>query len=398
MIYSSNIKEYINNIMTNVVPISDLARMPVNPSGLVNLTKDISLQWPIELPNSVEAGLYRHEKSSTTRYGILANRDINTLNPVFHSHYFKPFSGGMKSANNLIAQSILELYPTPIQTYGAVLENSTISGGVIDLNHLVTKHEHLPVESIRLDMFLNSLGLDKEINSFADLQRLIKLEYTSKFLSERAIVQLALCSYFLPNAVGEVDANSRNIILLKDPRTGKFEYVTRIDAESNTYFNDLNNERSGKKMLPKGIFHGNEYFDTEFLKAIGDKDQRIDWDLFASFTFLADKIASTNNIDNAIFSGYRRNYARVPYDKVRPNSMADNYFGIDAYGSFSQSTIERAKRYHAKVFSALGFNYSTHLPFEDMKVAEPSELKMQLFDHTGRPLTVKETEEIEREL
>lgn len=396
---SSELKNYLNNIMTNVIPISDLARMPVTYSGLVDITKDIALRWPIELPNSVGAGLYRHEKSSTTRYGILANRDVNTANPVYHSHYFKPFHGGsMAAANNLIAQSILELYPTPIQTYGAVVDNSTISGGVVDLNHLVTRYEHLPVNSIRLDMFLNRLGFDKEINSFWDLQRVIKFEHISKFLSERAIVQLALCSYFLPNAVGEVDANSRNIILLQDPRTGKYEYVTRIDAESNTYFNDLNNERSGKRIMPKGIFHGNEFLEAEFLKAISDRNSVIDWELFSSFTFLADKITTRDNLDNAIFGGYKRNYARAPVNIYRPTSMAERYFGVDAYGEFSNSTIDRAKRYHAKVFNALGFIYSSHLPFEDMKPAEPSELMMQLFDETGRPLTAEETEEIEKEL
>lgn len=398
MTYAMDLKNYINNIVTDVLPISDLSRMPVTRSGLVNVTPEFSLPWSIELPDSVKAGLYLHEKSSTNRMGILANRDINTANPVYHSHYFKPFSGNLKSVDNIIAQSILELYPTPVQTYGAVLENTTLAGGVIDLNHLVTKNEYLPVNSIRFDMLLNKLGLDKEINSFSDLQKFIEFEGTSKLLSERAIVQLALCSYFIPNAVGEVDANSRNIILLKDPTTGKYEYVARIDAESNTYFNDINNERSGKKVLPKGIFNGNEYFETEFLKAIKEHDSSIDWDLFSSFTFLADKIASRSNIDNAIFNGYRRNYGRTPIESRDMDSMPYFYFGPEAYGKFSQSTIDRAKRFHNNVFTALGSSYSSRLPFEDMKISKPNELQMQLFNRDGKPLTAKEAEEIEREL
>ena len=390
--YASNVEEYIKNIITDVLPASDLARMEVTPSGLVPLTKNNSVDWPIELPDSVGAGLYHHEKSSTTRHGVLADTSTSTLNPVYHSYYFRPFSGVLSCFDKLVAQSILELYPTPVQTYGSVVHDSIVAGGVVDLNYLRTKEGKLGVKAIRLDMLLNSLGFDKEINSFADLQAFMKSPIVRQFLSERAIVQIGLESYAMPNAVGEVDSNSRNIIVLIDPITGKGEYVCRIDAESNTYFNDINKERSGKSILPKGIFHGNEFFETEFLKAIREKDSSIDWDLFASLTFLASKLTSTDMIDRAVFNGFKRNYHRVPFDKIRETSAAHNHFNFPVYKDFSQASIDRAKRYHDAVFSQIGRRLE-HMPFEGMNVGVPNSLEMQPLNAKGKPLTPDEEKE-----
>ena len=141
----SSVNEYINSIITDVVPASDLAMLDVTPSGLVRIDRSNSMEWPIELPDSVGAGLYLHEKSSTTRVGVLANNSSSSLNPVYHSYYFKPFSGVIKCFDSLVAQSILEIYPTPVQTYGAVFNESMIAGAVADLNHLRTKDGHLRV-------------------------------------------------------------------------------------------------------------------------------------------------------------------------------------------------------------------------------------------------------------
>lgn len=399
--YASNIEQYIKNIQTDILPASDLAMYQANRNGLVFLDINSAMPWNLQLPNSVEAGLYKHEKSSTTRMGVLAKHGNPHNNQIFHSYYSKPFYGGMKIWDNLIAQSILELYPTPIQTYGTVTETNSISGSVIDLNHLRTKEGHLPVQAVRFDMMLHTLGLGKEINSFMDLQNFINNENTKKLFSERAIVQLGLCTYFIPNAVGEVDANSRNIIILNDPNTGKFEYCARIDAESNTYFNDINNERSGKKVLPKGIFHGNEYFETEFLKAINEKDSSVDWKLFASFTNLANTLTSRNHIDNAIFNGYRRNYGRAPiseYDVLyhaNGFSPVEKLFGFEAYSDFSNATIDRAKRYHDAVFSALkSYPSNNNVPFENMETSKPTKLEQCPFNAKGEPLNIEEEMEL----
>ena len=393
--YVSSVDEYIKNIITDVLPPSDLARIQVNPSGLVRLDNTNSTEWSIELPDSVGAGLYAHEKSSTTRVGILTNRDKSTLNPVYHSSYFKPFGGTlMRVFDSLIAQSILELYPMPVQTYGAIQHDSIISGGVVDLNHLRTKDSHLNVKTMRLDMFLALVGLGKEINSFIDLQNFMKNPVVKEFLSDRAIVQVALESFAMPNAVGEVDANSRNVLILFDPITGKGEYVARIDAESNTYFNNRNNERSGKNVLPKGILHGNEFFESEFLKEISQRNTSIDWDLFASITNLAHKLTSRDYVDSAVFGGYRRNYHRVPNDMIRESSPAYTHFGAEAYKDFSEKTIDRAERYHKNIFAALGARRSSEaMPFGTIKADKPNMLEQIPFNSKGQPLSPEEEAE-----
>ena len=388
--YVSSVDEYIKNITTNILPPSDLARMRITPNGLVRIDHTNSMEWPIELPDSVGAGLYQHEKSSTTRVGVLSNHNNSALNPVYHSYYFKPFTGVFKCFDSLVAQSILEIYPTPVQTYGAVYNESTIAGAVTDLNHLRTKDSHLNVKAIRLDMFLNSLGFNKEITSFLELQAFMKSPDVHSLLSDRAIVQIALESYSIPNAVGEVDSNSRNVIILIDPITGKGEWAARIDAESNTYFNERNNERSGKKILPKGIFHGNEFFDTEFLPAIKQRPTCIDWNLFASLSNLTSKLTSRNKIDAAIFGGHIRNYARVPLEQVRENSAAHAHFGPSAYEDFSTKTIARANRYNEAVLNALGCVYSDHMPFGKIDAAIPTKLEQVPFNSKGKPLTPEE--------
>lgn len=375
--YTSSLNEYIKNLITDVLPVSDLMYMPLYQNGLRKMNAENCVSLPIELPNSVKAGLYLHEKSSTTRLGVLVN---NSKSPVkaYHSHYFKPFTDGiMRDYDSLVAQSVLELYPTPVQTYGAVCDERIVTGGVIDLNYLRTKEGKLKAETCRFDMLLYSMGFGKEINSFYDLQCFLKDPKVQTIFSDRALAQLALCTYFIPNAIGEVDANSRNIILIKDPITQKFEYVARIDAESNTYFNSQNNERSGKNILPKGIFHGNEFFESEFLNAIKEKQVGIDWDLFASFTFLASKIASTDRIDTAIFGGHGRNMRMLyRYPDVQPTMSAKRYFGEDAYTEFSKESIDRAKRYHNNVFTALGRNYVNRFPYEKMEKRPANKLEM----------------------
>ncbi len=393
--YTSSLNDYIKNLITDVLPVSDLINQPLYQNGLRNMNASNSVTWSIELPNSVEAGLYLHEKSSTTRLGVLIDSSKPPVK-AYHSHYFKPFPGGiMKAYDSLIAQSVLELYPTPVQTYGAVCDERIASGGVIDLNYLRTKDGKLKAQACRFDMLLNSMGFGKEINSFYELQCFLKDPKVQTMFSDRALTQLALCTYFIPNAIGEVDANSRNIIVIKDPISQKIEYVARIDAESNTYFNTQNNERSGKNILPKGIFHGNEFFESEFLKAITEKQASIDWDLFASFTFLASKIASTNRIDDAIFSGHRRNlHMLYRYPDVRPTLSAERYFGQDSYMEFSKASIDRAKRYHDNVFTALGRNYVSRFPFENMEKRTPNKLEMIPLKGDKTPLTPQEETEL----
>ena len=406
MIYnkSSSVDNYIKNLITDVVPRSDLFDIPINSSGLRMLNNSNCIYWPVELPDSVEAGLYAHEKCSTTRYGIFVNPNASKI--LVHSYYVKPFHAtNIECFQKLVAQSVLYLYPTPITTHGAVVDPEVapiISGAVVDLNHLKTQDGGIRVPSIRLDMFLKANNFEKEINSFMDLQKLLKDPNITKKISERALVQIALCSYFIPNAIGEVDANSRNIILLADPRTGKYEYAARIDAESNTYFNDINGERSGKSILPKGIKKANEPFHQIFLKTIKEKDTDVDWDLFSSLLSLTSAYLKNTKVDEDIFQGYKDNYMRVPDSERRKFSVAERYFSMDAYGEFAgtygsekekdRATIARKDRFINNTSFALGGRYKKEFPFaEEMeKSIKPEKFEMQDFDLRGK--------EVEREM
>lgn len=385
--FHTDLKRYVNSLITDVLPRSDLAMMKVNKNGLVMLDSNNSTDYFVELPDSVKAGIYEHEKCSTTRRGILIP-GTSTTNPKFHSYYIRPFSGNLSALEKIIAQSVLELYPVPLATYGVVTNASvapTIGASVVDLNHLITQDGH-PVQSIRLDMLLHSLGLGKDIYSFLDLQRVLSDENITKLASPRALVQLALSSYFIPNSIGEVDANSRNIIMLKSPESGKYEYAVRIDAESNTYFNQINGERSGQKRVPKGIFTANESFEDEFLKAIKQKDRNIDWELFAGFMLLNEKMTSQSKIDNAIFSGFQKNYNRVSPEDMRFSSAVASYFGLIAYEDFSKETIARAKRFNDYIFSALSMPQSK-IPYEDIEMKPSTEkFSMKTFDKFGQEI------------
>lgn len=391
--YATSVKEYIDNIMTDILPVSDLAMMDVNSSGLVILNDDNSVEWSIELPDSVGAGLYSHEKSSTLRGGVISKR----VPGVYHSHYVKPCGGAIiRSFDNLVAQSVLELYPLPTQTYGVIVNNSIIAGAVIDYNHMRTKDGHYKLKAVRLDMILHSLGLDKDLKSFSDVQKFIYSPEARNLLGLKTIIQIVLESYFIPNPIGEVDANSRNIIVIFDPLTGESLGATRVDAESNTHFNAINNERSGQRVLPKGIFEANELFKEGFLKAIEEKDSSIDWDLFIALTNLAYKLTTRTKVDESIFNGYRRNYSKVPLWQIREISAAYNHFGPQSYAELAEATIERRGRYFDEVYNAYGGYINRDiLPFvEEIEVSKPPKLEQEPLDREGKPLTKEEEIEL----
>ena len=200
------------------------------------------------------------------------------------------------------------------------------------------------------------MGVYHDIDSFQDFQHLIESGVIFNYLTPRAVVQLGLCSYFIPNAIGETDANSRNIILLRDEESGKYDIVVRIDAEANTYITDRNNQRSGKKQVPKGIYRANEDLDT-YLTNISRRSGDIDWDLFSSFVNLTQKLTSRSHIDNAMADAYRLNSGELiddsPYSDRRWNGPIGTAYGKTGFFGFSNDTIERANRFLNKTASAM---------------------------------------------
>lgn len=342
----------MSQIMTDVMPASEIEHLNLNRIGLHALNHRNSREWNTELRDS--SAMYTHEKCAPKRLGIRDSEDSEEFSPLYFRYFHDSMLG---SLGKIIVNSALEIYPNPVHPYGTIYEGmATTKLGVstIDLNHLKDGETGEPIESIRLDFLLHSLGLPHEIDSFYTFQKMIESGKLSEQLTTRAIVQLGICSIFVPNAIGELDANSRNVILFKDPESGKYDIVARIDAEANTYLNDAFRQRSGKKVVPKGIFGPNEEQDY-FLQAISHRDYRIDWDLFAGFTSIAKSICSRTNIDNAISRAYMKNSGKLVTNCWEQPSPYLSFYNSDAFFDFSESTITRAQRFFANVDNAIGY-------------------------------------------
>ncbi|MBQ9791788.1 MAG: hypothetical protein IJW28_04290 [Clostridia bacterium] len=389
--YTGDMKQYLKQIITDCLPPSEIEKYELNRIGLYSVNNKNVREWRPELADS--SHLYGHEKCTPKRYGIQTSHDPNVFMPIYFRHYDGTVNG---SLDKIIANTALNFYPTPLQAYGAINEDmpsSKIGVATIDLNHLKEAETNEGVESIRLDFLLHSLGEHHEIESYMDFQKLLENGNLEKVLTPRAIVQLGLSSIFIPNAIGETDANSRNIILLKDKESGKYDIVVRIDAEANTYLNDRMNERSGKKKLPKGIFMPNEELD-DYLKTIKSRDVRVDWEMFCGFTLLAREATSRTNIDNAVTKSYMKNSGKLMQDPfMRPSPYALSY-DSDSFYAFSSATIDRSKRYFDRTMEALG-SVRAIPPFAegskkyDIGHVEDAKLKrlaQKRFDDKGRSL------------
>ena len=370
--YTSSVKQYMNKVMANVLPKSDIERYDLNKIGLYYVKPTDYIKLPDELADSRH--MYRHEKCTPTRYLLKSHTKEDAYSPI----YFRFFNDGpmLSGLGKIIANNALQFYSTPLNTYGMITESassSSIGVATIDLNHLQNPNTGKGVESTRLDHLLSSLGLPFEINSFKDFQNLLEQDAVLENFTPRALVQLGLSTIFIPNAIGETDANSRNVILLKD-KDDKWDTVVRIDAEANTYLNDLERSRSGNKAVPKGIYSANENQD-EFLKTIQSKDVGIDWDLFTGFTLLAKEATSRTSIDNAITKAYMINSQKLdtssPFFRQTPLTHA---YGAEAFYDFSEKTIDRASRFTDNVLTALGNVHTSTLPF-----AEPNSKYPELY-------------------
>ena len=389
MKYTTDIKSYLKQIQTDVLPSSNIGMDKQNNSGQYVLDRDNYIEFMSQLPDSRK--IYSHEKCTPSRLGVKEIGNDNIYKTIYYRHY----NGGvMNSFSKIIVNSVLNLYPTPLNVYGSVQESATShSFGIstIDLNNLKNARTGEDVVSVRLDILLHSLGLEHEISSYMDFQKMLESGKLSKVLTPRAIVQVGLGSIFIPNAVGETDANSRNMILLKNKNDEMFDLAVRIDGESNTYITDVEKSRSGKKQVPKGIYMPNEDLEV-YLSAIASKDVAVDWNLFSQFNTLARTFCSRSNIDNAVTKTYMMNSGKMT---DRLSVTGDRYFGQDAFYDFSRASIDRSDRYFNKVFSALGAvakeppfasNNNKYKGVVIEEEAKPDFLSQKIFDKNGKEM------------
>lgn len=398
-IYSDSIKQILKSINSDILPHdTSVASRPVNKVGFTHFNDHIPLKF--NHPTSTE------KTSTTTKYGFPVTESPDLYWPHHVKDYNVPHVGEI--IDRILVSSVLEGAPVPLETYAISLDRGEgiptfVSSSAIDLNSLLIKDENIPVKTIRFDRFLSACGYDgiyPDLHSFADVQEFVNNPVVNKFLTPRAIMQVVLSSYFIPNTIGETDANSRNIILADTTLTGKYDVAFRIDAESNTYIRDKYNERSGKKRVPKGIYSSDEELD-EYLMNIKNRtggNTKIDWDLFAGFLSLTDYFVSRSNLDDAISNrGYKRNQFRYDpsKDAIQGNYVAsERRLSANAYGEFSEATITRAKNFMSLTKSALG-GYVHPKMISDKILDEPKASKLetayynrngQIFDRKGNLL------------
>ncbi|MBQ4541755.1 MAG: hypothetical protein IJA23_02765 [Clostridia bacterium] len=369
------IKELIKafGIETNVLPHdTSVANMQARNDGITPIFD--YTRYSHSLPTE-------EEKSTTTGlYGFRLEEGLD----VFWPHYVKNYnlSSRIETLGRIMVNSSLEAYPTPLETYGVSLDgaNPILGSSVIDLNHMQTE-DGRHIETMRLDRILKAAKIntdnDKEsfpdLYSFADIQEFFANEYINSVMTPRAMIQVALCSYFIPNAIGDTDANSRNIILAKNAE-GKYDVVFRIDAESSTYLRGINRERSGLRLMPKGIYSANENYDL-YMNYIENKgpikmtdkvtSAKIDWEMFAGLFYLSKYFIKRNHLDDAITNrGYSRNLKRYLDRNTERPSFYGRYLSQEEYTDYATDTIERAAKYMQDTGRALGITRKK-IMFED---------------------------------
>ena len=262
----------------------------VGANFLFNIDKAISL--PVNLPDSTE--LYSNEKSNNVdRIGVPRKMIVNGEEKiVFEPFYLKPYSSAFRLYDKMVSSSILGMHAVPHEPYG-VIRNGTLGVATMDLTCLRNSETKKPIKSIRFDILLNKLGHSSDVLTFYDWQNLLKNPNLSKVIDRRAFIQLSNGNFFLANGFGEVDPNSRNMILLEnqnaepmdetlarelfgdayDPENPprKLGFGVRIDVDENTHDNTLNRERSGKRIVCRSILFPNESIDTSLKLSQDDK-------------------------------------------------------------------------------------------------------------------------------
>jgi len=246
--------------------------------------------FPVNLPDS--SLLYANEKSSNVdRIGVPKKQVIDgEERTVYESFYFKPYSSSLVLFDKMVSSALLGMHAVPHEPYGVIYDGRL---GVVttDLTNLQNAETKQPVHSVRFDILLNALGYAPDTLTFMDLQNIFYDEELGKIMDRRAFVQCALGNFFLANAFGETDSNSRNLILLENqnaepmdehlakmlfgdvsPIPKKFGFAVRIDADENTHDTAKRNERSGNRIIGRSILFPNESVDAPMKLSRDDKE------------------------------------------------------------------------------------------------------------------------------
>ncbi len=344
----SLVQQYLEKInCEKTLPKAAIESYDLNRTGLYSVKPADYLKLPDRVGG--KSKLYGYEKCVPNRRALK-----NELIPeVYNPTYFRDFPGGVLQAQDkIVANFALQLYSTPLSSYGYIDETTpaVLGSATNDLECLFNPVSKNLVQSKRLDYALNELGCHYEINSFKDYQDLLQNPAIVKNFSAKCLMQLGI-DIVIALAIGETDPNSRNHILLKNEK-GQWDMVVRIDAEANTFINDMDNSRSGNKVVPKGIYTANETRD-EFLKNISDKGQDIDWNLFKNLVLAGKEMLRRTNVDNKLTAAYFMNSGKVNTNQFLTENRYLSRYNELASTEFPSKVIERADRFFDNVLNAL---------------------------------------------
>lgn len=381
--YASSISDRANlSIQKYYLPLSWLVRYPVDRNGRVVLNGENSTRF-VDLTENISTNGV-HEKNRPDLYGV------QVPNTEFYQSHFV----SAKNPNKVIANAALDLYPLSGQRVKAVVNQSVITpyAGIAIVNYenlLSQDGKHIPV--IRLQEFLVKHNFAPDITCFYELQLVLKDPAIQKMFTPRGLDQLAVSSYFIPNAIGETDANSRNILLVVDPVTGLIDSVIRIDADKNLSIYPPRADETPD--MPKGIFKPNEPYNNflGIVKSHKGFENLIDWELFAGYHELTKQLLKPFDITKIIHKDFEINQGRCNYgfDEVYRMGAAAIHLSLDYYNDFINNINVRVSR----VFNDLDQRISDvhgHLPLEDSPYIDVDPFKTQLFDKNGRPIPVKD--------
>lgn len=372
------------------LPQSFILHHPVDKNGRVVLNSENSIRFSDTRDNITTNNV--HEKNRPDQVGVLLPGT-----EFYQRNFVAP-----KSNSAVIASSALDIYPLNGQKQNAIVHMTAqpyTGAGIVNYEHLMTQ-DGLDVPIVRLQELLISLGLKSDIDCFYDLQTVLKNETIRSLFTVRGLDQLALSTYFIPNAIGETDVNSRNVLVVMDPITGKYDSIIRIDADKTLTMFEKKPDK--KLIIPKGIFKlgqltenasGESYDDFLMFIHHHKSMSEIDWDLFAGYFELSKYFLSDKDIERGVFKSYEANQGRCCYGYTQP--MDDRIFGafplmIQNYEDFIKNIKSRVHELYGDISQRIS-GVSGRLVSEGAGFLEIDKFKTRLFDKNGRPISANDT-------
>ena len=370
----------------NILPLSALALYEPLSSGRVVIDQNNHFENHIDSAIPDSSNIYQHEKQSNTSLYLIKVPETD----LYQNNYFN-----VHSNEKTISYSALELGAFNGQRAIASIYDR---GGYYNTGTSLPSYNHLKTEEnedlmpIRLDIYLHSIGLKEDLETFYDYQTFINHPQVQNDFTVEALDALVIRGFFSSIKTGQFDKNSRNAILQFSPSKKKIIAYVEIDGEFNSYFTTINNERSGRRIMPKGIFKSGKYgygesFD-EFIDIVRHHKEHpeIDWELFAGYHRLSKYFFDTNQknytnyVTNIILNGYYINKGRSGVD---PNGefifKSQQALGRVNYEDFGNYIVSKINAIDSLLDEAL-CGVKEKLPKIDESIEPLGKFKSKLYD------------------